>query len=220
MEGWGCCSSSFPRDTNSASLLFPQGRGRPAGSRSAAWFQTRRTWPCHRWLSPMITARLVPAMLASSSFIKKYNYLQKKNQKRTGLSVELVTGCWGGRGYKRIWREMRDIFISADFSGCSPGWSGGNLKEVWLQEECSGRDHSMLCPLVFFLNFQLLPTVTTRTSGYVDLWPNLAAPLFSLICFWNKNCVFLNSLVVIVIKMWEKPVPGNCTDLTVLSMAV
>lgn len=99
IKGWGCCPSSLPRDTNSASLLFPQGRGRPAGSKSAASFQNRRTRPCHRCLSPMIIYRLIPAMSASSSFPKEHNSLQKTS---TGLRVELVTGCWGGQGYKRI----------------------------------------------------------------------------------------------------------------------
>lgn len=126
MEGWECCSSSLPRDTSSASLLFPQGRGRPAGSKSAAGFPN-----LHLTLPPMPLPhdhlQAHPSNASKQQLSKNISFPAKSS---TGLSVELVAGCWGAQGYKRIWREMRYNFISAAFSGYSPGWSGGSLKEV------------------------------------------------------------------------------------------
>lgn len=92
--------------------------------------------------------------------------------------------------------------------------------QSWLQEERTRRDRSTLCLSVFFLKRRLLPTTETSTLGNVDLWPNLTVPLFFQICFWNKSSIFLSSLVVIVIKTWEKAVTGNYTDLIVLSVTV
>lgn len=121
IKEWVSGSSPSPQDANSPSLLFLQGWSRPAGSKFAAWFKSQMTWPfllapCDRQLSSMSICKLVPASLASSSFQKKKMLLPAKC---TVLGVELiVTGCCGGQGYKRIWREMRYVFSCAAFSGC------------------------------------------------------------------------------------------------------
>lgn len=129
MKGWGCCSSSLPRDANSASSLFPQGRGRPAGSKSADWFQNRRTWPCHRWLSPMITYKLVPEMLASSSFPRKCNSLQKNAPVWVWNSSQNAGEVEGIKGFGEKW----DIFLLVQLSVVA---NQGGLEAIWRKSDC------------------------------------------------------------------------------------